>query len=403
MTEAASAAERAARLHYGRLLAFLAARTRDVAAAEDALGDAFASALKAWPQTGIPDHPEAWLLTVARRRLTDQARRTRTRTDATEAILLQADERQAAGSGAFPDERLGLLFACAHPAIDQGVRTPLMLQTVLGVDAQRIASAFLVAPATMGQRLSRAKAKLRDAGIPFRLPEPEEWPSRLNAVLSAIYAGFTLGDDAGAIEAPLAAEARYLALLVAELVSDQPEALGLASLVLHVSARRPARRGESGAFVPLAQQDCRLWDRGSLELAEGLLRRAAASGQPGRFQIEAAIQSVHAARALTGETDWQALHDLYGVLHAWTGSFVVALNRAVVLAELAGPEPALNELLALAEVPGLATYQPYWAARGTIAARAGRVPEAREALERAIILALDPAVQRHLAEIRQRL
>lgn len=398
--DAARAAEAAARQGYGRLLAYLVARTRDVAAAEDALSDAFAAALQAWPRSGIPDRPEAWLLTAARRRLTDQARRRRVREDATQAIVLAAEERADAEPPPIPDERLGLLFTCAHPAIEASVRAPLLLQTVLGLDAATIASAFLVAPAAMGQRLSRAKAKLRDAGIAFRVPEGPELGERLGTVLDAIYAAFALGDGTGAAESPLAEEACFLALLVASLLPQEAEALGLAALILHVTARRAARRGADGAFVPLAQQDPRLWEAEPARDAERLLLRAASLGRPGRFQTEAAIQSVHAARARTGVTDWLSILALYDVLHRLTGSPVVALNREAARAEAGDPQGALEALTRLGEDGRLRDYQPHWAALGTIAARLGRSDVADAALGRAIALAIDPAVQQHLARIR---
>ena len=290
-----------ARRSYGKLVAFLAARTGDVAAAEDALADAFAAALADWPASGVPRSPEAWLMAVARRRLIDAARRRRTRGDAADHLRLLAEELdQPMDDAAIPDDRLGLMFACAHPAIDPAIRAPLMLQTILGFDAAAIASAFLVSPATMGQRLVRAKSKIRQAGIPLRVPERAEMPGRLDAVLAAIYAAFA-GGWLDATRRNLAEEALWLGRLVASLLPDEPEALGLLALMLHAEARHAARRDVAGGYVPLAEQDAAQWDAGMIEEAETLLLRAGAMGVIGRYQLEAAVQSAHAVRRMTGQ------------------------------------------------------------------------------------------------------
>jgi len=237
-----------------------------VAAAEDALGDALLAALEAWPRVGVPDKPEAWLVAAARRKLVDAARHAKVAASAAPALEIVVERAQREVIDAvFPDERLKLLFVCAHPAIDEAARTPLMLQTVLGLDAATIASAFLVAPATMSQRLVRVKAKIRDAGIRFEIPESQELPSRVDAVLEAIYAAYGSGweDVAGADprRRGLAEEAIWLGRLVARLLPDEPEALGLLALMLHCEARRPARRDPAGAYVPLGRQDVALWSR----------------------------------------------------------------------------------------------------------------------------------------------
>ncbi|RUZ73744.1 RNA polymerase sigma factor [Mesorhizobium sp. M7A.F.Ca.US.006.01.1.1] len=398
---ARAAAETAARQSYGKLVAWLATRTRDVAGAEDALADAFAAALERWPRTGVPKKPEAWLLAVAKRRRVDAVRRRLTSEAGREHLKLIAEEAEARMTDEdLPDERLRLMFACAHPAIESSVRSPLILQTVLGFDAATIASAFLVSPATMGQRLVRAKTRIRDTGIPFRVPERAELGERLDAVLEAIYAAFAEGwsDPAGTEtrRRNLATEGIWLGRLVASLLPEEPEALGLLSLMLFAESRRAARRSAAGDFVPLAEQDCLLWDRGLIDEAEALLSHAADKGVIGRYQLEAAVQSAHAARRLTGRTDWAAIQELYGALLSIAGSPVVAINRAVAIAEAEGAVAGLAALYVLGDDKRLDDYQPYWAARAGLLARLGQVPQACEAYDRAIGLERDPAVRRFL-------
>ena len=396
---AAHAAETAARRSYGKLVAFLAARTRDVAAAEDALSAAFESALREWPASGVPASPEAWLLTAARRSMIDAARRRRTHDAAAPDLLLFADlATDDAERRAIPDDRLLLMFACAHPAIDRGVRAPLMLQTILGFDAASIASAFLVAPSTMGQRLVRAKTKIKQAGVPFRLPDADDLQERLDSVLEAIYATFTEGwSDAAGTDARrrnLAEEGIWLGRLVAALLPTEPEALGLLALMLHAQARRAARRDANGDYVPLAQQDPRAWDQLLIDEAEALLHAASTLGAIGRYQLEAAVQSAHVVRRLTGQADWAAIVQLYDALAALTGSPVVALNRAIAIAEIRGAHAGLATLDELADEPRFADYQPYWAARAGLLERAGQLSAADDAYRHAIGLEADPAVGR---------
>ncbi|KQX40160.1 RNA polymerase subunit sigma-70 [Devosia sp. Root436] len=393
-------AERAARDSYGRLLAFLAARTRDVAGAEDALAEAFASALKSWPEQGVPANPDAWLLTVARRRQTDAVRRRQTRMAGEVHIQLMTEELEeaAANPQTIPDRRLALMFACAHPEIEAGMRAPLILQTILGLTAIDIAAAFLIPPATMGQRLVRAKARIRELGVPFAIPEREELAARLDAVLDAIYAAYAKGwTEIGDTAAErLADEAIWLGRLVVSLLPDEPEAKGMLALMLYAEARRGARRDGAGAYVPLERQDIELWDEQQIMAAEALLRQANQAGPTGRYQIEAAIQSAHVARRVTGRPNWDAVVALYDVLLGLTQSPVALLNRAAALAEIEGAEAALTSLDAIAGDRRMADYQPYWAARGHLCARAGRKEEAYEALTLAIGLSIDEAVRHYL-------
>jgi RNA polymerase sigma-70 factor (ECF subfamily) len=400
--DAARAAEAAARRSYGKLVAFLAARTRDVAGAEDALADAFAAALAEWPQRGVPLNPDAWLFTVARRRLIDAARRRRQDDAIAEQLQWLTDLAVDDDDGsAIPDRRLGLLFACAHPGIERSVRAPLMLQVVLGFDAATIASAFLVAPATMGQRLSRAKAKIREAGIAFEVPERALLHERLDAVLDAIYAAYAEGwsdaEGADARRRNLADEAIWLGRLLASLLPEEGEALGLLSLMLHAHARRDARRNAAGDYVPLAEQDPARWDAVLIDEAEALLSRASrCDGAPGRYQLEAAVQSAHAVRRRSGRTDWTAIERLYDALCALSDSPVAALNRAVALAQTRGAASGLAALDAAASDLRLADYQPYWAARAELLARTGATQEALQAYQQAMGLERDPAVRRFL-------
>lgn len=400
------AVEAAARHSYGKLVAYLAARTGDVAGAEDSLSEAFAAALVAWPADGVPRAPEAWLLAVARRKSIDQARRRRTHHDSGEMLAMLAEEMTADSDieTAIPDDRLRLMFACAHPAIEEAARAPLILQTVLGLDAAAIASAFLVAPATMSQRLVRAKRKIAATKIPFRVPERDDLAERLDTVLDAIYAVFAAGwaDPAGAVARTrdFAEEAIWLGRLVVSLQPEAAEALGLLALMLHAEARRAARRDAGGDFVPLDEQDVARWDGATIDEAEELLLRASAIGAVARFQLEAAVQSAHAVRRRTGRADWPAILQLYDALLALTGSPVVAINRAVAVGELHGPRAALVALDAVSGDPRLAEYQPYWAARAQMLALAGERDAADAAYLRAIGLEIDPAVRRFLQQRR---
>jgi predicted RNA polymerase sigma factor len=401
--QARSTADAVARRSYGKLVAFLAAWTRDVAAAEDALSEAFATALADWPMHGCPSNPEAWLLTVARRKIIDAIRQRRRKELAGEELKIMAEGLDAAATSAeIPDQRLALMFACAHPAIDASTRAPLMLQTVLGFDAAMIASAFLISPAAMGQRLVRAKSKIKQAGIPFRIPGREELRDRLATVLDAIYAAFAEGwiDAAGTDIArrDLAEEAIFLGRLVTELLPSEPEALGLLALMLYAEARRRARRSAQGEYVPLAEQDPALWDSRMIAAAEALLLRASGLNFIGRYQLEAALQSAHVSRRRTGRANWEEVVQIYDALMTLSGSPVVAINRALAIAEVHGPSAALDAMEEVAGDVRLAEYQPYWAARAELLAKTGAHSEAHRAYEIAIGLERDASVRRFLQQ-----
>jgi RNA polymerase sigma-70 factor (ECF subfamily) len=394
-------AEAIARRSYGKLVAILAARTNDVGLAEDSLAEAFAGALSHWPLHGVPERPEAWLLTVAKNKMIDALRRQRSGARAAADLALITEQLH---SDAKPsDDRLSLMFACAHPAIAANVRAPLVLQTVLGFDAATIASAFLISPTTMGQRLVRAKSKIKQAGIPFRVPSGNDLADRLDCVLEAIYATFTAGwSDPSGTEVRwrnLAEEGIWLGRLLVSLMPQEPETLGLLALMLYAEARRSARRGVRGEYIPLAQQDPTHWNNALIEEAESLLLRAAGRlGRLGRYQLEAAVQSAHVVRRRTGNADWRAIERLYDALYALTASPVVAINRAVALAETRGAETALAALDTLKDDDRLVQYQPYWAARAELLRRTGAIEAAKAAYQRAIGLENDLAVRQFLQQ-----
>lgn len=393
------AAEQVARASYGKLLAILSVRSQDIADAEDALSDALAAALDAWPARGIPDNPEAWLVTVARNRLSNSLRAGKVRRSAEPEIERRWVLDDAGTIDPMPDERLRLMFVCTHPAIDPAVRTPLILQTVLGIDAARIARAFLAEPAAMSQRLVRAKTRIRDAGLRFELPERQHMPERLSAVLDAIYAAF--GDGWDGLDQPdapeaLTGEAIWLARLFVSLLPEEPEPKGLLALMLYCTARRAARRDAAQRFVPLDQQDATLWDRAMIVEAEDLLATAAKAARFGRYQCEAAIQSVHIQRPITGRLNRAALRTLYDLLVEHSDSIGARIGRAVVIAEAGDPQAALAELAQLrSEV--VRRHQPFFVARARVAALAGDLELAETSMTQAIALSEDPAVRAYLA------
>jgi len=403
-TSVGRAIERVARESYGRLVAYLSVHTHDLASAEDALSEALVSALQTWPQNGVPQNPEAWLLTAARRSLIDVIRHQRVVVEAEPTLmLLKGNSMEPASSTGFPDERLKLLFVCAHPSIDPAMHTPLMLQAVLGLDAVRIAHAFLVQPKTMGQRLFRAKTKIRAGGIPFEIPEEHHLPDRLDAVLEAIYAAFGIGwDDLFGIDErgrDLAEEAIWLARVLLHLMPGEAEVHGLLALMLHCEARRSARRASDGRYVPLSVQDPKRWSRSLIGEAEHLLAEAAKCGRAGRFQLEAAIQSVHAERAQTCRTDWVAITLFYRQLVQISPTIGVSVGYAAAVAEADGPEAGFAILNAIA-LDTVSQYQPYWAVRGHLLQALGKIDEASAAYDRAVGLAEDPAVREFLLKKR---
>lgn len=401
---AAREAEDAARSTYGKLLSILAGRSGDIASAEDALADAFAAALVQWPRDGVPTNPPGWLLTVARRSIGHAGAKRRTAQAAVGMVQLLQDERDEAArdetfTGAFGDERLALMFVCAHPAIDVEAQAPLMLQTVLGLDAARIAACFLVSSATMGQRLVRAKRKIRDAGISFTVPDPASAAARVGSVLSAVYAAFgTAWEDVNGADGKLAglsAEAIWLGRLLWQLLPDDPEVMGLLSLMLHCEARRSARRDPAGGFVPLHRQETALWSRSMIVEAEALLRAAARANAAGRFQTEAAIQSLHAHQRMTGDRFAEPLARLYDVLAGFAPTIGVLVARAVAHAENADPASGLRQLDGIADAT---EYQPWWAARARACWLAGEEEMAWSAARTAAGLSADPSVRRFLLD-----
>jgi predicted RNA polymerase sigma factor len=406
--EAAAAASRAS---HGRLVALLASASGDLAAAEDAVADAFVAALDRWPTSGVPANTEGWLYVVARNRLRDHFRSAAQRRSVSldtvaDPEALDGAHRAASDFGeppdddpaaAIPDKRLALLFVCAHPAIDPAARTPLMLQAVLGCDAGQIARAFAVPAPTMAQRLVRAKRRIRDARIPFEVPPRAQMQARLPAVLEAIYGAYAIdwqGTSGATPRDSLAAEALYLAETLADLTVE-PEALGLAALISLSSARAPARTGADGRPRAPEEQDTTLWDAALIRRGERHLLRAHSAGRAGRFQLEAAIQSAHCARAHTGRTDHAAIRALTEALVRVAPTLGSRVSLAAIIAETSGPADALRYLDDQGD-DALHRFQPAWATRAHLLAQLGRTREATAAYEKAISLTTDARLREAL-------
>jgi RNA polymerase sigma-70 factor (ECF subfamily) len=374
----------------GRLLAALIARTGDFQRAEDALHEAAAAALVQWDRAGVPDNPTAWLLRTAWRKAIDSHRRDATLARHRAALADLPAGEDAPEAEAIPDDRLRLIFTCCHPALEEKSRIALTLRSLCGLTTAEIAAVFLDTEASMGQRLSRAKAKIAAARIPYAVPEPEDWPDRLNSVLTTIYLIFTAGYTQGA-RADLCDEAVFLGRLMVGLAPDHAEAEGCLALMLLTHARAPARVSASGATLPPSQQDRSLWNRAMLAEGQELLDHAMARRAPGPFQIKAAIAALNAEAPL----DWPQIAGLYARLLAHEPTPVVRLNHAVALAEAGHLAAALDRLQPLSAL--LSDYQPYHAARAELLARARRIPEALSAYDTALRLAASPADRAFLA------
>ena len=393
------AAEHAAREAYGRLVAMLAWQWRDLAAAEDALSEAFATALARWPTEGIPRSPQAWLLTVARRELLQAARHARVAHDPAVQVLLAIGDDTPQDEARFPDERLKLMFVCAHPSLPAAMHAPLMLQTVLGLEAAQIANAFLVTPPAMAQRLVRAKARIKAEGLRFADPAPNELPERIAPILEGIYAAYTIGSNAAAPladeGAQLRPEAEFLARLVVSLLPDSAEARGLLALMLFCEARRGAQFDAQGRFVPLLDQDPAAWNDGLIRQAEECLWQAARLRQPGPFQLEAAVHSAHCQRAVTGSVPWRGIVSLYEALSTYYPSTGATIGHAAALG-FAGRAPEGLRLLDSLSAAAMEGHQSYWVTRAHLLGVCGEPAQRRVALQRAAGLTQSPRVREHL-------
>jgi RNA polymerase sigma-70 factor, ECF subfamily len=371
------------REEHGRAVAILIRSLGDIGLAEEAVQDAFAEALKRWPAAGLPPSPTGWIVTTARNRAIDRLRREASRSRRyAEVALLHAPEEEPEDD--VEDDRLRLIFTCCHPALALPAQVALTLRLLGGLTTAEIARAFLTPEATLAQRLVRAKAKIRDAHIPYRVPEADELPSRLRPVLAVVYLVFNEGYAASGgdhlVRDDLCAEAIRLGRLLTALMPEEPEAMGLLALMLLAASRRPARTGADGGIVRLAEQDRALWDRRLIAEGQGLVRRCLARNRPGAYQIQAAIAAVHGDAPDAASTDWRQIVQLYDQLMAVAPTPVAALNRAVAVAEVDGAGPAL----ALVEPLDLQAYHLFHAIRGELLQRLGRLPEAAAAYDTAI-------------------
>ncbi|MFE1313776.1 RNA polymerase sigma factor [Streptomyces sp. NPDC058755] len=382
------------RAEYGRAVAVLVRFLGDIDLAEEAVQDAFATAVRKWPETGVPPSPAGWIITTARNRAVDRLRRESSR-DArhAEAVRLYAPDAPPE-EGPVRDDRLRLIFTCCHPALALQSRVALTLRLLGGLSTAQIARAFLVPEPTLAQRLVRAKAKIRDAGIPYRVPRDADLPDRLGGVLAVVYLIFNEGYTG---DPALCAEAVRLGRLLAELMPDEPEVTGLLALMLLIEARRPARQDADGALVPLPEQDRARWDRALIAEGQDLVRRCLRRDRPGPYQIQAAINAVHSDAPIAAATDWGQILSLYDQLTAVAPSPVVALNRAVAVAQVEGPAEALG----LVDSLDLTGYHVLHAVRADLLRRLDRPAEAAAEYAKAVELAASEAERAHLERRRR--